>query len=331
MRRVPRPTLPALCLAWLACALPALGASDAPEEPAAVERARLQERSDVEASGLERQLPEREQQQLQAGDEAFLALWRPANVADPEGLVILLPGEGETADWPLAIGPMRRKLPDAGWSTLSLTLPDPKGNEPPARSDKATKADQGEPAVSTEKAAEDGPSTAEQAGTAEPNTDPSPPLLSAEGVREAHGARVFARIQAALAFARQKKPATIVLLGHGTGGYWAVQFLSREEPADIRNLLLVTARQPPGYDPTLETLLPDLKLATGDFYYRNTAADRTAAQVRLQASKRQRHPSYIQVSMDSLPGDWATEQEQLVRRIRGWLGLHLDAGASPGS
>ncbi|MBT8769141.1 alpha/beta hydrolase family protein [Metapseudomonas boanensis] len=339
MPRAPRPTLAALCFAFLTCGLPALAADATPakqdaadnsQEMPAVTRAPLQERSQVEAAGLERQLPENEQQQLQAGDETFLALWRPANVGEPEGLVILLPGDGENADWPLAVGPLRRKLPDAGWSTLSLSLPDPKGDEPPPRPEKPSKIDRSEPVVSAEKAAEDGPSTTEQAGSAEPNTDPAPPALSTEGIRKAHSTRVSARIQAALTFARQSKPTTIVFLGHGTGAYWAAQYLAVEEPTDIRNLLLVDAQQPAGYDPILDKLLPELKLATGDFYYREAPADRSAAQERLQASKRQKHPAYIQVAMNGLPGDRATEQEQLVRRIRGWLSLQLQAGAPPG-
>lgn len=44
-------------------------------------------------------------------------------------------------------------------------------------------------------------------------------------------------------------------------------------------------------------MVPKLKLATGDFYYRDVRADREA------------------------------EQEQLYRRIRGWLSLHLQADA----
>ena len=56
--------------------------------------------------------------------EHFSALFLPANVAEPRGMVILLPGAEESFDWPVAIGTLRRKLPDAGWHTLSLNLPE---------------------------------------------------------------------------------------------------------------------------------------------------------------------------------------------------------------
>ncbi len=98
-----------------------------------VERPAVSERSQDEAKGLERQLPEDGQQILKAGDESFLTLWLPANTAETEGVVILVPGDGESPDWPQAIGPLRRKLPDAGWQTLSLTLPDPQSTAPVTR------------------------------------------------------------------------------------------------------------------------------------------------------------------------------------------------------
>src|SRR5476649_2578465 len=134
-----RAPLAALCLSLiLPCIQPAMAADPAPaKEPAAtepvVERAPLLSRSKEDAQALERQLPLQEQQQLQAGDETFLALWKPANSSDPKGAVIIIPGADESADWPDAVGPLRRKFPDVGWASLSLTLPDMLGDTPQAR------------------------------------------------------------------------------------------------------------------------------------------------------------------------------------------------------
>ncbi len=121
-----RSAMPALCLSLLFTSVLPVQAEDAAspavEKPA--ERQALPERSQQEASALERQVPQQEQQQLQAGSDSFLALWKPANSAEAVGVVILIPGAGENADWPQAIAPLRRKLPDAAWGTLSLSLPD---------------------------------------------------------------------------------------------------------------------------------------------------------------------------------------------------------------
>ena len=167
-----RSALPALCLSLLFTAVFSAQAADAPA-PAAekpVERLPLPERSREEASALERQIPREEQQQLQAGSDSFLALWKPANSAEAEGVVIIVPGAGENADWPQAIAPLRRKLPDAGWGTLSLSLPDVNLDTLPPRVIEAPKA-----AVDT--SSKDGSTAAkpvEQAASAEAEgTDPA--------------------------------------------------------------------------------------------------------------------------------------------------------------
>ncbi len=311
-------------------------ATDSATEPEEEVRVPLAERSEVEATALEQRLEQKEQQQLQAGDESFLALWLPANVAEPSGAVIILPGDDETADWPQSVGPLRSKLPNGGWHSLSLTLPDPNSDAPPLRSaEPPTTAPTEEAAADTtaapaEESAEDSPATDEAA--AETSNSPldsaetaASKVKNIEEQQKAHAERVLARIESAIGFAEQQQAKTIVLLGHGSGAYWAARYLAERKPANIQNLLLVAAQLPAGYTPPLDELIPQLLLATGDFYYKDLTADRQAALKRSQASKRQKHPSYIQIAMKALPGNREAEQEQLYRRIRGWLTLKLEA------
>ena len=311
-------------------------ATDASTEPAEEVRAPLAERSEVEATALEQRLEQKEQQQLQAGDESFLALWLPANVAEPSGAVIILPGDDETADWPQSVGPLRSKLPNGGWHSLSLTLPDPNSDAPPLRSAEPTATDPAEEAAAdtmaapAEESAEDSPAT-DQAAAQTSNSQLDSAETAASKVKnieeqqKAHAERVLARIESAIGFAEQQQAKTIVLLGHGSGAYWAARYLAERKPANIQNLLLVAAQLPAGYTPPLDELIPQLQLATGDFYYKDLTADRQAALKRSQASKRQKHPTYIQIAMKALPGNREAEQEQLYRRIRGWLTLKLQA------
>ncbi|MGG5873218.1 alpha/beta hydrolase family protein [Pseudomonas peli] len=309
-------------------------ATDASTEPAEELRAPLAERSEVEATALEQRLEQKEQQQLQARDESFLALWLPANVGEPSGAVIILPGDDETADWPQSVGPLRSKLPNGGWHSLSLTLPDPNSDAPPLRS-----AEPPTTAPTEDAAADTTAAPAEESAEVSPAIDEAAaetsnsPLDSAETAaskvknieeqQKAHAERVLARIDSAIGFAEQQQAKTIVLLGHGSGAYWAARYLAERKPAKIQNLLLVAAQLPAGYTPPLDELIPQLQLATGDFYYKDLTADRQAALKRSQASKRQKHPTYIQIAMKALPGNREAEQEQLYRRIRGWLTLKL--------
>lgn len=325
----------ALCLLLLGTLAYAEGEAPASSEPVstvapAVERAALPERSQADASALERQLQEHEQQHLKTAEDRFLALWRPANVAEPNGAVILLPGDDESADWPQSIGPLRRKLPDAGWHSLSLSLPDPQGEPLPLRSTANTNPASLPTAVQTDESTGE-PDPTEAAGTVPDDNQALPASIDFEAAleaqRQAHAERVMTRIEAGIAFAQQQQAQTIVLLGHGSGAYWAARFLAERQPATVQNLLLVAAELPDGFSPALDELVPRLKLATGDFYYLEQNSDRNAALKRMQASKRQKHPAYIQIAMQALPGNPPAEQEQLYRRIRGWLSQHLRASA----
>lgn len=303
-------------------------ASSAPEQEA---RVPLAERSEVDATALEQQLAPKEQQQLQAGDEQFLALWLPANTAEPSGVVIILPGNDESADWPQSVGPLRSKLPNGGWHSLSLTLPDPNSDAPPVRSTEPAPATPAatDPATAPTAAANENSTTADNASAAASAPQIDSAAIAAnkqkaiEEQQNAHAERVLARIAAAISFAEQQQAKTIVLLGHGSGAYWAARYLAERKPANIHNLLLVAAKLPAGFTPPLEQLVAPLQLATGDFYYKDLPADRQAALSRSQASKQQKHPAYMQVAMKALPGNRDAEQEQLYRRIRGWLTLKL--------
>ena len=323
MPPVYRLAMPALCLSLiLPCAFSVEAADPAPassvEQPAAekpAERQPLLERSQEEAAALERKVPAQEQQQLQAGADTFLALWKPANTAEPKGAVIIVPGAGETADWPQVIGPLRNKLPDVEWSSLSITLPDLQSDViaprviAPAAAPKA--AESGSKDATTAQ-------PIEQAAGGEAEVADQVVAETTEEQSKADAERIFARIDAAIAYAEQQSARRVVVLGHGTGAYWAARFLSERQTAQVEKLLMVDAQTPSKAKPQLAELTPTLKLPTADIFYMDKALDRNAALERMQASKRLKTSAFSQVALKALP-DKKAEQEQLFRRVRGWL------------
>ncbi|RRV54599.1 alpha/beta hydrolase family protein [Pseudomonas sp. p99-361] len=298
---------------------PAANAAPAAETP----RPPLLERSQEDALALERLIPKAEQQTLQAGADSFLALWKPANDSDPQGAVIIVPGAGENADWPNAVGPLRQKFPDVGWHSLSISLPDLLADSPQARVEAKPKAAtdqaQGERApvkdVPADANANVAQATAADADTAE-STDAE---LASEQSDPADAERIFARLDAAVAFAQQRNARSIVLIGHGSGAYWAARYMSEKQPPQVHKLVMVAAQTPARVEHDLESLAPTLKVPTADIYYATRSADRSAAALRLQASKRQKDSQYRQLSLIAMPGNQAAEQEQLFRRVRGWM------------
>jgi hypothetical protein len=313
-------TFPALCLSLiLPCALPVMAADPVPDKPVVEAAPALLDRSQEDTLALQRQLPQQEQQQLQADSDSFLALWKPANVSQPKGAVIIIPGADESADWPQAIGPLRRKFPDIGWASLSLTLPDvPNDGSLPRIEETTAVVDQAAAAKDTKP--DDASKKAEPANTAE--ADAAASVARAAAVEErtkAEAERIFARIESAIAYAQQQKAHSIVLLGHGSGAYWAARYLSERPSPLIQKLIMVSAQEPSNAKPPLDELTTTLKVKTADFVYQDLPQNRQAALQRLQASKRTKNVGYKQVTLTALPGDDAGEQEQLFRRVRGWL------------
>ncbi|WP_405122769.1 alpha/beta hydrolase family protein [Pseudomonas sp. M20] len=321
MPSVYRLAMPALCLSLiLPCAFSVNAADPAPaaEKPAEekpAERQPLLERSQEEAAALERKVPAQEQQQLQAGSDTFLALWKPANTAEPKGAVIIIPGAGETADWPQAIGPLRRKLPDAKWSSLSITLPDLQSDAIAPRVVEAPVAPKAPESGSKDSTTAQ---PIEQAAGGEAEVADQVVAETTEEQSKADAERIFARIDAAIAYAEQQSARSIVVLGHGTGAYWAARYLSEKQTSQVEKFIMVDVQTPTKAKPVLVELTPTLKLPTVDIFYMDKPLERNAALERMQASKRLKTSAFSQVALQALP-DKKAEQEQLVRRVRGWL------------
>jgi len=230
--------------------------------------------------------------------------------------VIIIPGAGETVDWPQAIGPLRRNLPNAAWSSLSITLPDLQSDAIAPRIVEVAPAPK---AADTGSKDSTTASPIEQAAGGEADVADKAIAETTEEQAKADAERIFARIDAAIAFAEQQSARSIVVLGHGTGAYWAARYLSEKQTSQVERFVMVAAQTPVQAKPELDELTPTLKLPTADIYYKDKPLDRDAALARLQASKRLKSSAFSQVSLKALPGNAKAEQEQLVRRVRGWL------------
>ncbi|TBV13959.1 DUF3530 domain-containing protein [Stutzerimonas kirkiae] len=342
--------LPALLgLALLSCNLPAaLAEQDAPaaeqpasppEPPTAAVHLAPDERSESDAKALAMRFAQ-QLRQLQAGEESFAGFWLPANTAQPRGLVILLPSDGEHADWPDTIAPLRQRLPDAGWHTLSLTLPDPPAfeSERPATPAKEDSPPEDEPTAASEgePPEEQPPAETTEAGylpekTAPPQNEDTPverdtaekqPRQERKSRRE----RIDERITAALDFAREQNVKRLVLLGHGTGAYWAARYLGSTDTEAVDYLLVISPKQP--VDADEEVSIAALGLPTADIYYKDDDIARQAARERRNESQRLDHANYGQIALSQLSADPDAARERLQRRVRGWLEKQLDAGSN---
>ena len=155
-------------------------------------------------------------------------------------------------------------------------------------------------------------------GTENPDTELQPEQ-TLEALTNADAERIFARIDAAIAFAQQQHMRSIVLLGHGTGAYWATRYLNEKQPKQVQKLILVAAQSPAQVEPDINVLAPALSVELLDVFYKDKPLMRKAALQRLHASKRMDRSNFNQVGLDTIAGNREAEQEQLLRRVRGWL------------
>ena len=62
-----------------------------------------------------------------------LALAQKHRTAQAQGAVLIVPDQGQHSDWPALVSPLRHSLPDYGWYTLSISMPNPAPGTVPER------------------------------------------------------------------------------------------------------------------------------------------------------------------------------------------------------
>ena len=311
---------------------------------APIERSPILGRNVLAAQAIQLSADAKQLVDLTTAVEHFSALFLPANVAEPRGMVILLPGAEESFDWPVAIGTLRRKLPDAGWHTLSLNLPELPIDtlsphkvtadsvaeqipvlppEPVSTAEEDTELEP-EAAVETEAEAEEvtneelAPAAPLEEAEAEP--EPEPELLApAAIVIPAYPERIDNFIDAAIAYAQTLGASEVVLLGHHEGAHWVLNYQQQNGSAMPLRRALISPRSSRLLATSYIDLIAASQQPIADFYYKNDPIAQHAAQQRLAASRRAAHQDYRQISLTTGTAVQALEQEYLLRRVKGWL------------
>lgn len=274
--------------------------------------------------------------------EHFSALFLAANVAQPRGMVILLAGAEESFDWPEVIGPLRRKLPDAGWHTLSLNLPEPppSGLTPnkiiadpvaeqipvlpptplpePEETESIDDDEPIEPEPEPEPEEELAPEPTDEVAVETDNAKSEPAPLEPIVIPE-YPQRISNLLDAAVAYAQTIGATEIILLGHHEGAHWILDYQNQHAATLPTRLAMIAARSTYLIDLPYETLIAANTQPLADFYYKNNVIEQKAAQQRLAASRRANRKTYQQIGLTTASGVQAIEQERLFRRVKGWL------------
>lgn len=120
-----------------------------------------------------------QQVQLVADEQVFSGRFLQESSGRPQGAALILHDNGQHLLWPRAISPLQEQLPDYGWATLTIDLPEQPARPQPPASVYATRTDQPDTGTTDQQSAPD-PATADTANrqTATDNnpatTDSSP-------------------------------------------------------------------------------------------------------------------------------------------------------------
>lgn len=270
----------------------------------------------------------------------LLAFWQPEKSAEAKGAVIIVAAPGlPYASNPL-VETLQASLPEAGWSTLLITLPEFFGPPPPKRaSEKQTPA----PTATTEEPPDDDDTdetqvvfseTEAETDASDNNTDDADDQPSTFIEWQDYLTFTEDVLTRAIAFLHQKEQYNIALLGEGVGGYISLQFNSRapqtapstvekdNETAavdrDIRALILVDLQ--PGFDAGTE-LLNTPNVPTFDLFSKSRGLVIREAKNRILAARGQEYDLYLQKPITS--GSTRVRADSAGKLIRGFLDRHV--------
>ncbi|HDY97631.1 MAG TPA: DUF3530 family protein [Pseudomonas sabulinigri] len=306
--------------------------TEADAAPEAVEpntRVDAPTRSALYEQALERKLPTEEQRQLDFHGESQLGLFLPAARPEALGGVLLIAGPGEHADWPELIAPVRRQLSDAGWNTLSISLPDSSGasDSPPNPPAEDNQADTPDEELSEEE-------QGLQAADNQPDQPPTPELKPANSDPD-YATRAMQLIQAAWQVLAAEGNEHITIIARSEAGYWALRAASPPASGQPPQALILFKPKDPGIEgqPNINLLLEKWDKPLLELFNAGSPQGAIQGTEHQRIARRTGHNLYQQWDIDYLR-DSMLADDMLRKRLQGWLERRLlnqttEVGASP--
>lgn len=292
---------------------------------------------------------------LSAGQQRFFGLWQKDRSGFPKGALLIIHAEGEHPAWPQTTKTLHDTLPDYGWATLAISLPNPDHSPIPERelpvktvasaasgdaisdatvpdetvpdekrSDKAITGTEAEPAQAnaSEDSLQQSPIT-----TAPPKASPTTKktALNAEQITEQ-------RLEFALEFLHDQGQFNISVLGSSSGAIRAQDFIDKITPQidnpglkkdfekPIRALVIVNGRNRlPTMADTYKHWFKDPEIPVLDIFLETDSRNRREAKNRKILARQKKVLNYKQVSLSGLNNEKTWGGNQLSRRVRGFL------------
>lgn len=255
----------------------------------------------------------------------FLALWHSDRTGNAKGAILIIHAEGEHPAWPQTTLPLHDSLPDHGWATMAIHLPDP---TPKAISERTL-------AVKTSHTNTENPeqnpknSTKETTGENTINTTKEAESTSTKNKPESASYR---RLEAALEFLHSKGQYNIIIMGSGVGAIRTHRFIKEITPVitdprlkakfekPIRASVIFNARnQLPNEKSIYKEWFADPEIPVLDIYTAEDIRNTNAAKKRKIFGKRANAMNHSQIKIAEITYETVWGENQLSRRIRSFL------------
>lgn len=161
---------------------------------------------------------------LETSEGKILVLYRRTEAKTTKGALLLLHAAEDPQVWPPALENLRKRLPQYGWETLAITLPQKYPSIAPARD---TESETGNDAEGDEEATTNEETTPEEpTAPSEPDASNSPAPAAVSQTAPAREQLIKAYLLAALGFLNEKGQFNLVVLVDNSSFYWCMQLLS---------------------------------------------------------------------------------------------------------
>ena len=261
--------------------------------------------------------------------EPFLAYWQPDRSGIPKGALLILHAEGANPVWQNTTRPLHESLPDYGWATFAIALPNHDAKPIPKRSipvkTAVVKIDESDAAVEADQPSEESENDDQIAVSVPPETeaiDNTPPALDV----------IDGRLESALRFLHDQGQFNIVIMGSGVNAVIAQQFSTRITPKienanlqgqlekPIRAMVLVNSKNklPTAAEEFVEWF-SDAELPVLDVFFEHDPRNQHYAKQRKRLAKQKNLQAYQQVALKEISSEHVWRENKLSRRIRSFL------------
>lgn len=326
-----------------------------PPTPASTPPIMRQTLSNIQANRqalLESKYPADSIKKIGSDGNKFIGLYEKDKTGNPYGAILIVHGEGQNADWPHTISAIRQELPEHGWTSLSITLPEPAKPVVPARptpkpiTPKQTEQDTSESKTETEtETNQSSPQeVTDDANTMttqniEPEKTAKEPLEKLE-IKSAEEIEALAleRLKEAVSFLNNEGQFNIVVAAHGTAALRTMNYLVSESTImpgaknkngkpkvqrPLRAIVFLNARNSLlGIDTSLAELLDIEDFSVLDIYFNEHYLDDIEAQARKKAAKGNNMHTYFLVKLLTPTRSIFDDENRFTRRVRGFLDQH---------